>query len=67
MGLRLARLSRAEDSRTVDPRGEAKSVSAETTFEEDIADPAPAPGDAPGAVGEGVAAAQASRGWPGGP
>ncbi len=39
MGLRLARLSRAEDNRTVDPRGEAKSVSAETTFEEDIADP----------------------------
>ena len=39
MGLRLARLSRAEDSRTVDPRGEAKSISAETTFEDDIADP----------------------------
>jgi len=39
MGLRLARLSRADDSRTVDPRGAAKSVSAETTFEEDIADP----------------------------
>jgi DNA polymerase-4 len=38
MGLRLARLSRAEDSRTVEPRGEAKSVSAETTFGEDIAD-----------------------------
>ncbi len=39
MGLRLARLSKAEDSRTVDPRGEAKSVSAETTFEEDVGDP----------------------------
>ncbi len=38
MGLRLARLSRAEDGRKVDPRGEAKSVSAETTFDEDIAD-----------------------------
>jgi DNA polymerase-4 len=38
MGLRLARLSRAQDSRTVEPRGEAKSVSAETTFGEDIAD-----------------------------
>jgi DNA polymerase-4 len=38
MGLRLARLSRAEDIRKVDPRGEAKSVSAETTFDEDIAD-----------------------------
>jgi DNA polymerase-4 len=40
MGLRLAQLARAEDSRKVDPRGEAKSVSAETTFNEDIADPA---------------------------
>ena len=39
MGLRLARLSRAEDTRKVDPRGAAKSVSAETTFEDDIADP----------------------------
>jgi DNA polymerase-4 len=39
MGLRLARLARAEDDRLVDPRGEAKSVSAETTFEEDVADP----------------------------
>ena len=38
MGIRLARLSRAEDSRTVEPRREAKSVSAETTFGEDIAD-----------------------------
>jgi DNA polymerase-4 len=37
-GLRLARLSRARDSRVVSPRGEAKSVSAETTFGEDIAD-----------------------------
>jgi len=39
MGLRLARLSRAEDTRSVDPRGEAKSISAETTFDEDISDP----------------------------
>jgi DNA polymerase-4 len=39
LGLRLARLSRAEDDRRVDPRGGAKSVSAETTFEDDIADP----------------------------
>jgi DNA polymerase-4 len=38
MGLRLARLSRAEDHRTVDPRGEAKSVSAETTFDSDLSD-----------------------------
>jgi DNA polymerase-4 len=38
IGLRLARLSRADDPRPVDPRGEAKSVSAETTFETDIAD-----------------------------
>jgi len=39
MGLRLARLSHARDTRTVDPSGDAKSVSAETTFNEDIADP----------------------------
>ncbi len=38
MGLRLARLSHARDSRTVSPHGEAKSVSAETTFGNDIAD-----------------------------
>ena len=39
MGLRLARLSHARDTRHVEPRGEAKSVSAETTFGEDISDP----------------------------
>ena len=38
IGLRLARLSRARDTRTVEPHGEAKSVSAETTFNSDIAD-----------------------------
>ena len=38
MGLRLYRLARAEDTRAVEPRGEAKSVSAETTFEKDVAD-----------------------------
>ena len=38
MGLRLALLSRAEDDRPVDPGGEAKSISAETTFEDDIGD-----------------------------
>ncbi|CAN5182790.1 DNA polymerase IV [soil metagenome] len=39
MGLRLARLSRADDRRSVDPGGEAKSVSAETTFDSDLSDP----------------------------
>ncbi|WP_421723923.1 DNA polymerase IV [Bauldia sp.] len=39
IGLRLARLARADDSRNVDPRSGAKSVSAETTLENDIADP----------------------------
>jgi DNA polymerase-4 len=39
MGLRLARLSRADDRRAVDPGGEAKSVSAETTFDTDLSDP----------------------------
>lgn len=38
IGLRLARLSRAEDERKVDPRGGAKSISAETTFNTDIAE-----------------------------
>jgi DNA polymerase IV len=38
IGLRLAQLSRAEDDRPVDPGGEAKSISAETTFEDDISD-----------------------------
>lgn len=38
MGQRLARLSRAEDSRTVHPGVGAKSVSAETTFETNVSD-----------------------------
>ena len=38
-GLRLARLARAEDYRPVNPVSERKSVSAETTFFEDISDP----------------------------
>ena len=38
MGLRLARLARADDRRTVEPRHEAKSIGAETTFEHDHAD-----------------------------
>jgi len=37
-GLRLARLARGEDARDVSPLRERKSVSAETTFEDDIAD-----------------------------
>jgi DNA polymerase-4 len=37
MGLRLSRLSRGLDERRVEPEGEAKSVSAETTFDKDIA------------------------------
>lgn len=38
MGSHLWRLARGLDSRTVEPDGEAKSVSAETTFDVDIAD-----------------------------
>lgn len=37
-GLRLARLSRAEDTRAVNPESERKSVSSETTFNSDISD-----------------------------
>ena len=40
MGLRLSRLSRGIDTRTVKPVREARSISAETTFADDIADPA---------------------------
>jgi DNA polymerase-4 len=39
IGHRLARLSRGEDDRGVDPRPPAKSVSAETTFAKDLNDP----------------------------
>ena len=39
-GLRLARLARGLDSRKVTPRAPAKSVSSETTFNEDLADAA---------------------------
>ncbi len=39
MGLRLARLSHGRDARKVTPDSEAKSVSAETTFNTDISDP----------------------------
>ncbi|PIW25774.1 MAG: DNA polymerase IV, partial [Rhodospirillales bacterium CG15_BIG_FIL_POST_REV_8_21_14_020_66_15] len=38
MGGRLYHFSRGEDDRRVTPGGEAKSVSAETTFDEDIGD-----------------------------
>lgn len=38
MGQRLARLSRGEDNRVVTPDREAKSISAETTFDTDVAD-----------------------------
>jgi DNA polymerase-4 len=38
MGLRLGTLSRGEDDRRVDPTSQRKSVGAETTFNEDIAD-----------------------------
>ncbi len=38
MGLHLARLARAEDTRPVNPGSERKSVSAETTFNDDISD-----------------------------
>jgi DNA polymerase-4 len=40
MGLRLAKLARGEDDRTVTPERKAKSISAETTFNEDFADAA---------------------------
>ena len=39
MGTHLFHLARGEDDRPVDPEGEAKSISAETTFDIDIADP----------------------------
>lgn len=39
IGARLARLAAGEDDRAVDPEGPTKSISAETTFEADLADP----------------------------
>ncbi|MCQ8782652.1 DNA polymerase IV [Mangrovibrevibacter kandeliae] len=39
MGQRLFRLSRGIDMRTVEPRGEMKSISAETTFNTDLSRP----------------------------
>ena len=38
-GLRLARIARGEDNRPVKPKRDRKSVSAETTFEDDVSDP----------------------------
>jgi DNA polymerase-4 len=38
MGSHLFHLARGQDERAVDPEGEAKSISAETTFDIDIAD-----------------------------
>ncbi|MGB8364985.1 MAG: DNA polymerase IV [Rhizomicrobium sp.] len=38
-GLWLHRLARADDTRAVDPSGEMKSISSETTFANDIANP----------------------------
>ena len=35
-GLWLARIARAEDSRPVDPGGEMKTISSETTFNSDL-------------------------------
>jgi len=40
IGRRLAHFSRGEDDRRVEPESETKSLSCETTFETDIADPA---------------------------
>ena len=39
-GLRLHRLAQGEDARAVDPESERRGMSAETTFDEDVADPA---------------------------
>ncbi len=36
-GLWLARIAKAQDSRRVDPEGETKSISSETTFDRDLA------------------------------
>ena len=38
MGLRLAKLCRAQDSRVVSPNSKTKSISSETTFDSNIAD-----------------------------
>jgi DNA polymerase-4 len=63
IGLRLAQLSRAEDDRAVDPSGEMKSISAETTFDSDLADGhgSRVEGDPPRLVGARVPPAEESR------
>jgi DNA polymerase-4 len=38
-GLRLARLAQGRDTRRVEPERDTKSISAETTFNDDVADP----------------------------
>jgi DNA polymerase-4 len=38
MGARLSRLARGEDARAVEPDGEMKTISSETTFNTDLAD-----------------------------
>lgn len=40
LGLRLARLARGQDSRKITPSAAAKSISSETTFNQDLADAA---------------------------
>ena len=48
-GLRLCAAGARQDDREVDPERETKSVSAETTFDDDIADARRARADAAGA------------------
>ena len=59
IGIRLARLSRGEDDRSVMPEREAKSISAETTFDERPCRPRRAPADPAQAVGARLRAPEA--------
>ena len=45
IGRRLARFARGEDERVVEPASPAKSISAETTFDQDLASPAALQGE----------------------
>ena len=65
IGRRLYRFARGEDDRRVDPDGEMKSISAETTFDEDIAQRRASGGRALAALREGLPADEAL--WPAGP
>ena len=66
IGLRLARLARGEDDRSVTPERKAKSISAETTFDSDLAEAADLLPILRTIIGARLRAPEARRALPGG-